>query len=76
MRRFRGRFETLIPGLLATLPLLMPSCAPEEAATRDLPAEEASAEDRETGAGAALAAALTEGNKTDRLVFLHTGADW
>ena len=70
MLRFRSVSEGLLPGLLITLLLLLPACAGEEASTVEtiqLP---------ETEAGAVLAAALAEAGETDRLVFVHTGADW
>lgn len=86
MLRHRGRTGILLPILLFTLPLSATSCADEESAAEEAPVEEAAIESppagaalgqlQETEAGAALAAALAQAANTDRLVFLHTGADW
>jgi hypothetical protein len=54
----------------------MASCAGEKEATEDPAVAEAITQLQVTEAGAALAAALVEARQTDRLVFLHTGADW
>ena len=71
MLRFRSISEGLLTGLLFTLLLLMPGCAGEEAAI-----EEETIQVPATEAGAVLAAALAEAGESDRLVFVHTGADW
>ena len=82
MLRFRSISEGLLTGLLFTLLLLMPACAGEEAAIEEEAAVEASSSSAEaiqvpaTEAGAVLAAALAEAGESDRLVFVHTGADW
>jgi len=76
MFRFRGSSESLLPGLLFALLLLMPACAGEEPATEDPPASALTIQPPETEAGGVLAAALAEAGETDRHVFLHTGADW
>lgn len=47
-----------------------------EAATREQSDEATAVRQQETEAELALAAALAEAEKDDRLVFLHTGADW
>jgi hypothetical protein len=52
------------------------SCAGEEATTQEQSDEAAALRQQETEAELALAAALAEAEKDDRLVFLHTGADW
>lgn len=79
MSHSRSRFRAL---LLLTLFPFVASCAGEKEATVD-PAvepnpavEEAMVQLQVTEAGSALAAALLEARQTDRLVFLHTGADW
>ena len=71
MLRFRSISEGLLTGLLFTLLLLMPACAGEDAAI-----EEETIQVPATEAGAVLAAALAEAGESDRLVFVHTGADW
>jgi hypothetical protein len=73
---FRRSFEVLLPGLLFGLLLLTPACGVEETATEDLPASAVTIQLPETEAGGVLAAALAAAGETDRLVFLHTGADW
>ena len=75
MLRFPGRIE-LFKILLFPLLLLIPACAGEESSREDTPINAALAPQMGTEAGMALAAALTEANRTDRLVFVHTGADW
>ncbi len=76
MLRFRGSLRPILPGLLLTLLLLIPGCAGEESATENLPGRAIASELLETEAGEALAAVLVEAGETDRLVFVHTGADW
>ena len=71
MLRFRSISEGLLTGLLFSLLLLMPACAGEDAAI-----EEEAIQVPATEAGAVLAAALAEAGESDRLVFVHTGADW
>lgn len=85
MLRSRGATRATLPGLLIPFLFLAVSCAGEEATTREQSAEAATQEQsgeataapqQETEAELALAAALAEAEKDDRLVFLHTGADW
>lgn len=76
MLRIRVRSETLLPGLMLTLLLLIPACAGEEAAREDPPVDEMVIQIPDTEAGAVLAAALAEAGQTNRNVFVHTGADW
>jgi len=81
MLRFRSIPEGLLPGLLFTLLLLMPACAGEESAIEEEVANEPpssveAVQPTDTVASAVLAAALAEAGETNRLVFLHTGADW
>lgn len=73
MSRPPSRFKAL---LLAALLPIVASCAGEDADTVDPAVAEAIAQLEVTEAGSALAAALVEARQTDRLVFLHTGADW
>lgn len=73
MSRSRCRFKALL--LVALVPFLA-SCAGENEPTVDPAVEEALTQLQVTEAGSALAAALVEARQTDRLVFLHTGADW
>ena len=73
MLRFRGRFGGLLPGLVFTLLLLLPGCAGEEGPP---PGSAIAGELLETEAGGVLSAALVQASETNRLVFLHTGADW
>ena len=73
MLRFCVRSEVLLRGLLIALLLLVPACAGEEAPA---PGSAIAGELLETEAGGALVAVLAEASETDRLVFLHTGADW
>ena len=73
MSRSRSSFKAL---LLVTLVPILASCAGEEEATVDPAVQEAITQLQVTEAGSALAAALIEARQTDRLVFLHTGADW
>ena len=72
----RNRFETLLPGLLLTLLLFLPTCSQEEAATQDPQASVVTIQWPATEAGAVVAAALEEARQTNRNVFAHTGADW
>ncbi len=72
----RSRLRALRPGLLAVLLPLAASCAGEKEATVDPAVAEAITQLQVSEAGSALAAALVEARQTDRLVFLHTGADW
>ena len=81
MRRSRGIIETLVPTLILSFLFVLSGCAVEEANTEappadDPPAAQAAPNLPETEAGLALAAILTEAGETDRLVLLHTGADW
>ena len=73
MSRSPNRFKALL--LVALLPFVA-SCAGEDADAVDPAVAEAIAQLQVTEAGSALAAALVEARQTDRLVFLHTGADW
>ena len=73
MSRSRSRFKALL--LLALLPI-MASCAGDDADTIDPAVAEAIIQLQQSEAGSVLAAALAEARSTDRLVFLHTGADW
>jgi len=73
MLRFRGRFRGLLPCLMFTLLLLIPGCAGEEAPP---PGSAIAGELLETEAGGVLVSVLAEASETNRLVFLHTGADW
>jgi hypothetical protein len=85
MPKSAGARKSFWPGLLIPLLLLFASCSVEEVSTQEQPAEPATQEDpaqeapapqEATEAEAALVAALAEAEKDDRLVFLHTGADW
>lgn len=82
MLRFRSVTEVLHKGLLFSLLLLMSACGGGDAAVQEegvaeSPTSSAAAiQIPETEAGAVLAAALAEAGETDRLVFVHTGADW
>ena len=73
MSHSRSRFKALL--LVVFLPVVA-SWAGEEEPTVDPAVEEAITQLKVTEAGSALAAALIEARQTDRLVFLHTGADW
>ena len=64
------------PGMMIPLLFMGLSLSFENAATQEVPEAEAAAEEEAIKAEAVLAAALAEAEKTDRLVFLHTGADW
>jgi hypothetical protein len=76
MLRSRGATRATLPGLLIPFLFLAVSCAGEEATTQEQSDEAAALRQQETEAELALAAALAEAEKDDRLVFLHTGADW
>jgi hypothetical protein len=76
MLRIRNGFEVLMAGFMFAFLLLIPACAGENASTDDPPPVELAMVIPETEAGAALGAALAEAGRTDRHVFLHTGADW
>lgn len=71
-----GEFRGFRWGLLIPVLLLAASCSSQEATTQERRAGETTVQPEATEAEAALAAALAEGEKDDRLVFLHTGADW
>ena len=73
MSHSRSRFKALL--LVVFLPVVA-SCAGEKEPAVDTAVQEAITQLQVTEAGSALAAALVEARQTDRLVFLHTGADW
>ena len=76
MLRIRNGFEVLMAGFMFAFLLLIPACTGENASTDDPPTVELAIVLPETEAGTALGAALAEAGRTDRHVFLHTGADW
>lgn len=76
MPRDRSGFGILWPVLLLALILHLPGCTVEEAGSEDPPASSVVLQLPDTEAGAVLAAALVEARRTDRRVFVHTGADW
>ena len=76
MLRFRGSSEILRAGLRFALLFLIPVVTAGEAAAQNPPVNAEASQVPDTVARAVLDAALAESGKTDRLVFLHTGADW
>ena len=72
----RGAPKAALPSLLIPFLFLAVSCAGEEATTQEQSTEATAVRQQETEAELALAAALAEVEEDDRLVFLHTGADW
>ena len=81
MRRHRRILEAFFTPFLLTTLLLIPACAGENSASgapagEDVEQEEPARALPDTEAGATLAAVMEEAGETDRLVFLHTGADW
>ena len=76
MSRPRSKLQARRPCLIALLLPLAAACAGEKEPAVDPAVQEAITQLQVTEAGSALAAALVEARQTDRLVFLHTGADW
>lgn len=70
-----GTLKGFWPLLVIPLVLSTAACSGGEANTQEVPAEE-TADQEVPEAEAVLVAALAEAERTDRLVFLHTGADW
>ena len=71
MRHSRCRDQVFLPILLISIPLLTSGCEAGEP-----PGAQIGEELRVSEAGTALVEALTEASTTQRLVLLHTGADW
>ena len=83
MPLLRRLLRTLIPTLASALLLSLPACTPREGAdgqAGDMADTVALASPPfvppETAAGKVLAAAMAEAGATDRLLFVHSGADW
>jgi len=92
MQPRRGRRSAFVSALSALLLLPVPACTGRTDAAPDPEPEVAVAADAavptigtagkaafvvpETEAGRVLAAAMADARATDRLIFIHSGADW